>query len=348
MADQRDDPQGVHDRLAAAAGRDGLVREFLRRHGRGDARVEPLAGDASFRRYLRVVPAAGTEVVMDAPPEHGEDVAPFVAVARLLALCGLRPPAVLAADERLGLLLLEDLGDVTFEAALAAGASEAALYDAAVDVLAQLHRHAAPDWLPRYDDDAFASEHALFTDWYLPAVGREVDAGDRDAFLAEWRSLLPLARAVPEVVVMRDYHTRNLMWLPAAHGIARVGVLDFQDAVAGPCTYDMVSLLGDAYRDVPPGVRRRAVERHLAALGDVDGAAYELSLTTVGAQRRFKVIGTFTRLAHRDGKPGYLASIPRVWRGLDEALAHPSLAPLRELVDRWLPGGRRPVPPARP
>jgi aminoglycoside/choline kinase family phosphotransferase len=325
------------------------VREFLRRHGRGDARVEPLAGDASFRRYLRATPAEGApEVVMDAPPEHGEDVAPFVAVAGLLARSGLRPPAVLAADEPLGLLLLEDLGDLTYERALAAGASEAALYDAAIDVLARLHRHRPPDWLPRYDDEAFAAEHALFTDWYLPAVGRPVDAADRDAFLAEWRSLLPLARAVPEVVVMRDYHTRNLMWLPAAHGPARVGVLDFQDAVAGPCTYDMVSLLGDAYRDVPGRVRRRAVARHLAALDEVDPAAYELSLTILGAQRRFKVIGTFTRLAHRDGKPAYLASIPRVWRGLDEALAHPELGALRATVDRWLPGGRRPVPPPAP
>jgi N-acetylmuramate 1-kinase len=326
------------------ASRDAAIRAFLDAAGRPGAPFAMLAGDASFRRYLRL---PGGAVVMDAPPEQGEDVRPFAAVAGHLQSMGLHAPRVLAADERAGLLLLDDFGDATFERALAAGAAEEPLYDAAVDVLVALHRHPSPAWAPPYDRARLDEELALFTDWYLPAVrGRPTPAGERADFLRRWREPLAVACAVRTVLVLRDYHTRNLMWLPTERGLRRVGLLDFQDAVAGPLTYDLASLAGDAYRDVSPALAERMVGRYLAAAPAVDEDAFRRSLALISVHRWIKVIGIFTRLARRDGKVGYMAHIPLLWRRLDGALARPELAAVRDWVDGALPGGVRPVPGA--
>lgn len=334
-----------------AGARDRAIRGFLDGCGWGGATIEPLAADASFRRYLRARRAAATAVVMDAPPDR-EPVAPFAALARHLRGLGFSAPDVLAADGDAGLLLLEDLGDATFSRILARGGDEAALYRRATDALVALHRvpadRAIPPGLARYDDDSLAGEAALLVDWYAPAVlGEAPGAAARARYDACWRSAFPHCRSAPETLVLRDYHVDNLIWLDGRDGVAACGMVDFQDAVAGPASYDFVSLVEDARRDVPPALAREMRARYLAAFPSLDPPAFDASCAVLGAQRHCKVLGIFTRLCMRDGKPGYLRHIPRVWRMLEAALDHPVLAPVREWIDDTLPASARVVPDRR-
>jgi aminoglycoside/choline kinase family phosphotransferase len=321
------------------------IAVFLRRAGWGDAARAPLPGDASFRRYERLTAAGRRAVLMDAPPPK-ENVRPYLAVARHLRALGFGAPAIYAADEDAGLLVIEDLGDATFTRLLAEGADAAALYALAVDALAALHRRAdaAPDWLPPYDDARLLAEAELLTGWYMPAIGKPPSPAQVRDYRALWQAAFPTARAVPETLVLRDYHVDNLMLLPGRDGLAALGLLDFQDAVRGPVSYDLMSLLEDARRDVPDALQRPMRARYLAAFPALDPAAFDASLAALGAQRHAKVIGIFTRLCVRDGKPAYLAHIPRVFRLLERALAHPALGALRDWFDAALPPDARVVP----
>src|SRR6516162_7382167 len=202
----------------------------------------PLAGDASFRRYYRLAGNGGSAVLMDAPPPQ-EDIGPFVAVAGLLRELGLSAPEVLAQDRDEGFLLLEDFGDDTYTRLLARGADEPALYGLAVDTLVALQRAVelrGEVELPLYDMERLLGEAALLVDWYRPLVG-----GLREEYLALWRAVLPNAIVAPPTLVLRDYHVDNLMLLPDRPGVRGCGLLDFQDAVTGPPSYDLVSLLED-------------------------------------------------------------------------------------------------------
>lgn len=325
-----------------------LVADFLARAGREDAAVTLLAGDASFRKYFRVAtPAHGIEVLMDAPPPQ-EDVRPFVRIARHLTGLGLSAPRILAEDVDAGLLLLEDLGDDTYTRLLAKGEpTEEALYALAVDVLAALHKRPAPAGVPPYDLEKLLTEASLLTDWYVPATQGEdaLTHADRAAWLAAWRDALAAAQGVPDALVLRDFHVDNLMLLPGREGVAACGLLDFQDAVVGPVTYDLMSLLEDARRDIDPGLIARMTERYLGAFPDLDRDAFATSFAVLGAQRHAKVIGIFTRLCKRDGKPVYLRHIPRVWRLFTRSLAHPALRPVKDWVDTHIPPEKRTVPP---
>ena len=335
MAGADDKPR----RLAADA--------FLRAHGWQDARRWPLAGDASFRRYQRLEGPRGRAVLMDAPPP-AEDVRPFAAIARHLAALGLSAPRLLAGDDRAGFLLLEDLGDDVFTRLLAAGgAGEEALYLAAIDALVEVQRTPPPPGIAPYDDALFLEELSLLPDWFMPLAGLEATAGARRGFLALWRRLLPLARRAGECLVLRDYHADNLLWLPQRRGAARVGLLDFQDAVAGPAAYDVVSLLEDARRDVHPATAAAARARYLAAFPDRDADAFATACAVLGAQRNLKIAGIFCRLFVRDGKPAYLALLPRVWGHLARDLEHPALAPLAAWLDRCIPPAARGAPSAK-
>jgi hypothetical protein len=327
------------------AERAALIASFLAAQGWGEAERRPLPGDASFRRYVRLARGGERAMLMDAPPPH-EDVRPFVAVARLLHGLGLSAPRIDAEDVAAGLLLLEDFGDDTYTRLLAAGAGEGALYALAVDVLIALNESfsAAPS-LPPYDDTRLLAEAALLVDWYLPAMtGAPTDPALREEYLALWRALLPLARGVPDTLVLRDYHVDNLMRLGGRGGIAACGLLDFQDAVLGPMSYDLVSLLEDARRDVPHALAAAMRARFLAAFPALDRAAFDRSYAVLGAQRNCKIVGIFTRLLVRDGKPNYLAHIPRVWRLLAEDVCHPDLAPLARWLDRHVPPDLRRIP----
>jgi len=330
---------------APTSPRESLIRAFLATHGWGEADRGTLAGDASFRHYDRLRRGDETAVLMDAPPPQ-EDVRPFVALARHLDHLGLSAPRVMAADEENGLLLLEDLGDRTYTRCLAAGEDETALYALATDVLAEIATRpdAIPPGLPRYDDARLLTETTLLTDWYLPAqTGQTLAPDQREDYMAIWRRLFPVARIAPETLVLRDFHIDNLMRLERP-GLAGCGLLDFQDAVAGPATYDLMSLLEDARRDIDPLLVERMKQRWLDRVGGLDRTSFEAAWAVMAAQRHAKVIGIFTRLARRDGKPLYLCHIPRVWRRLEAALAHPVLSELAVWLDRIIPPGQRGVP----
>lgn len=324
---------------------------FLARHGWRLEDLRPLADDASFRRYLRLDDGRRRAVLMDAPPEH-EDVRPFVRVARHLRVLGLSAPEILAEDPQRGLLLLEDLGDGTFTRLLAAGADETRLYELAVDVLAHLHglpeAAAVPTGLPAYDDGRLLEEALLLTDWYMPAVpDAPCPPAARDAYVAAWSAVLPLVQRGPRTLVLRDFHVDNLMYLEGRPGIAACGLLDFQDAVAGHPAYDLMSLLEDARRDLDAGLKTAMLARYHAALETRDVDGFRSAFAILAAQRHAKVIGIFTRLCRRDGKPGYLAHIPRVWRLLEAALDHPALDPVRAWFQCHLPPESRRVPTER-
>ena len=334
-------PTSLGDRAEA-------IDRFLALHGWAGAERRPLAGDASFRRYERVARNGLTAVVMDAPPPQN-DVRPFVAIARVLAGLDLSAPRVDAVDEGQGLLLLEDLGDMTYGRALATGADEGALYRLAIDVLIALHRRFRPTGatLPAFDDARALREVELVLDWYWPALkGETVSKRVRESYRAAWRAVLPDRDSAPSTLALFDYHIDNLMWLPKRDGVKACGLLDFQDAIAGPVSFDLVSLLEDARRDVPPDLAADCIDRYLAAFPALDRKGFEMSYAVIGAQRSTRILGTFARLKLRDGKPAYLVHLPRVWRWIENDLAQPALGPVRAWFDRHIPSGERRVPAA--
>ncbi len=321
---------------------------FLDACGWGGAVPAPLAADASFRAYWRLRQDDRRAVVMDAPPPR-EDVGAYVSIAAILHGLGLSAPEIFAEDRAQGFLLIEDFGDDSYNRALAGGADEPALYALAVDTLVALQQAVAangPAKLPPYDLTRLLDEAALLVDWYLPAVsGRPLDPALREEYLTLWRGLLPLAtEPFAPTLVLRDYHIDNLMLLHDRAGVRRCGLLDFQDAVRGPPAYDLVSLVEDARRDVAPALREAMIARWLGAFPALDRRTFRMSAAVLAAQRNSKIIGIFTRLWRRDGKPGYLAHIPRVWRLLEQDLAAPALAPIGNWLDRHLPPGARRAP----
>src|SRR5215469_8017337 len=240
---------------------------FLDACGWGRFAAVPLTGDASFRRYYRLAGGGSSTVLMDAPPPQ-EEVGPYVVVAGLLRRLGFSAPEVLAEDHEEGFLLLEDFGDDTYTRLLDRGFDEPALYALAVDTLIALQRAvgaAGPPELPPYDTTRLLAEAALLADWYQPAVsGAPLEPGLREQYLALWRTVLPLAVVSPPTLVLRDYHVDNLMLLAGRPGVQGCGLLDFQDAVAGPSSYDLVSLLEDARRDIPAALQQEMTERSVA------------------------------------------------------------------------------------
>jgi aminoglycoside/choline kinase family phosphotransferase len=325
--------------------REPLIADFLAHAGWGNAERSVLADDASFRRYDRLVRGGEQAVLMDAPPPM-EDVRPFIHIDRLLRRMGLSAPKILAEDAETGLLLLEDLGDNTYTRVLAEGGDEAALYELALDLLIALHRRfEGNETLPPYDDEAFLTEATLLTDWYMPALnGQETQAALRAEYCELWLAALTQARRMPATLVLRDYHVDNMILRRERPGVAACGLLDFQDARLGPVTYDLASLFEDARRDVPPALTANLLERYLDAFPELDREAFAASYAIMGAQRSAKILGIFTRLDRRDGKPGYLPHIPRVWRWLEGDLAHPALAGLRAWFERALPPETRVTP----
>ena len=271
---------------------------FLTAHGWGDATIEPLAGDASFRRYFRVRRGADRAVLMDAPPPH-EDPRPFLSIAAWLAERRFAAPRIHAADAEQGLVLL-----------------------------VELRRHPAADVRP-YDRAELHRETGLLVDWYCPALGIEPD---REAYHAAWDQVFDHALAATPVTVLRDYHAENLMLVGEQRTL---GLLDFQDALAGHPAYDLVSLLQDARRDVEPSLEEAMLARYRAATGE--GQAFLDAYHVLGAQRNAKILGIFTRLWKRDGKPRYPTLCPRVWSYLARDLSYPALAPVARWFDDTIP-----------
>ena len=292
---------------------------FLDAHGWGGAQILPVAGDASFRRYFRAIEAGRQAILMDAPPPH-EDPRPFIAVAEWLVERDFAAPAILACDLDQGLVLIEDFGDIRLrETVDAAPDEELSLYAPAIDLLVRLRAEPAGP-VPPYDRAVLKREAGLFIEWYCSAVGIERDLAGWDA---AWESVFDHAVAETPVTVLRDYHAENLMLVGPERSL---GLLDFQDALAGHPAYDLVSLLQDARRTVDPAVEAAMLARYRAAADA--GEDFMNAYHVLGAQRNAKILGIFTRLWKRDGKPHYATMCPRVWTYLERDLAQPVMAPV--------------------
>jgi N-acetylmuramate 1-kinase len=309
--------------------------------GRPPEQLAPASADASFRRYFRAWAGGDSFVAMDAPPGR-EDLEPFLRVATLLAGAGVHVPSVFAQDPEQGFLLLSDLGSTQMLAALRAGADPDRLYAEALGMLVRLQRVPAPAAraLPRYDAAQLQREMALFPEWFIARhLGLELTAAESHALAAACATLERAALAQPQVLVHRDYHSRNLM----VCADDSPGVLDFQDAVFGPVTYDLVSLLKDCYVRWPrPRVLGWLDAYRAAAVSagvDVgqDRVAFVRDFDLMGLQRHLKVLGIFARLWYRDGKPGYLRDLPLVLDYvLEVTAAFPALAELDRLLRQRL------------
>ena len=323
--------------------RAAALSAFVAAAGWGSAMPAHLAGDASNRSYLRLTQNGQSAVLMDSPPGTSDDPAAFVQIAAHLNALGLSAPAVLASNLRDGFLLLEDLGDALFARVLQADpAAELALYTAATDVLVHLQRQPAPAGLANLTPADWAQAAVLALEWYATAVTGHTP--DPTRFIACLTDRLARSCDAPAVLILRDFHAENLLWLPARNGLARVGLLDFQLAQMGQPGYDLVSLLQDARRDVSPAVeqaliRRFAEEtaRETARETALSPDAFSVAYAALGAQRALRILGIFARLCLVAGKPGYVRLIPRVWGQLQRNLAHPDLAALRAICDQVLP-----------
>lgn len=302
--------------------RRALSEAFVARAGWGDAERRFLAGDASDRSYDRLTRGAASVVLMDAPPGKGDDPAVFAAMAGHLARLGLSPPRVLATDYENGFLLLEDLGDGLFARILEREpAREAELYAAAVDVLVTVQSAPAPAGLADLSAEDWARAAEFAFTWYKRAV-----TGDGSGDLSVLARLMRDHADGRRVLILRDYHAENLLWLPEREGVARVGLLDFQLGQMGQAGYDLVSLLQDARRDVSEATEAAMMARFVAATG---ARGFDAAYAVLGAQRALRILGIFARLCLVAGKAGYVALIPRVWGQLQRNLAHPALEPLR-------------------
>ncbi|MBF0293758.1 MAG: phosphotransferase [Magnetococcales bacterium] len=323
---------------------DDAAMDFLRAILGRDVTVTPVAGDASFRRYFRAESPAGRFIFMDAPPDK-EDSTPFLDIARFLHPHGVRVPQVVEARVASGHILLEDFGDVTFLKALEAGTPPETLYQPAVETLLAMQAtprdgsciaHDRP-----FDHAMLSRELALFTDWYVEGIlATPIPPADRQAFLAAFGTLLDGILTQPWTFVHRDYHSRNLMWHEE-----RVGVLDFQDAVMGPVTYDLASLLRDCYVAWDAPFRDQVMDwwfadERIRRIYPVSREQLQKDFDWMSIQRNLKAVGIFGRLSRRDGKHGYLNDIPRTMGYIRENLAkYPELTPLRGLIDRFAPTG---------
>jgi N-acetylmuramate 1-kinase len=343
------------------------VRDFIAESGMSEAQRRRLPGDASTRSYERLALGGRRLILMnwprrpDGPPLRdgkpysaiahlADNVVPFVAIAKGLRERGLPAPEIYDADIDQGLILIEDFGDQGVVEGDPPVPVEAR-YEVAVDALLALHAQALPDVLPvaphleyripAYDMEAFLIEAELLLDWYLPRLEVTIPQAGRETFRSLWRELLQGAIEAPLTWVLRDYHSPNLMWRPERSDLARLGLLDFQDAVMGPPAYDLASLLQDARVDVAEATELALLGRYVrmrrAADPDFDGAQFIKLYVTLAAQRASKILGIFARLDRRDGKPQYLRHIPRVWGYLQRSLAHPALAALSEWYGAHVP-----------
>jgi aminoglycoside/choline kinase family phosphotransferase len=320
--------------------RDSLIEQFLAANGFKLHDSRPLAQDASFRRYLRLKNA----VLMDAPPP--EDVRPFLRIAAHLASLGLSVPRILAADETNGLVIEEDLGDELFSTILTAANAET-LLDAAIDALIVMQRAAPPSGVPVWGKTAMieTATGTLF-DWWWPATHGTASPKEARAEVTHaLASMLDPVETGWHTLVHRDFFAGNLLWLPDRTGPRRAGVIDFQGAATGHPAYDLVSLLQDARRDIPPAWEERAIARYLTARPEYDPGTFRAAYDACAAQRHLRVACQWVRLAKRDGRAQYLAHGPRTWQLLTRALTRPAAAPLAAALDRWVPYDQRRNPP---
>ncbi|MEP2102300.1 MAG: phosphotransferase [Parasphingorhabdus sp.] len=314
------------------------AKDFLNDHGWEGAEILPVAGDASFRRYFRVIAGDRKAILMDAPPPH-EDPRPFIHIARHLKAQQFAAPEIFGEDLTHGLVLLEDFGDHRMREHLDHHPEdEEAIYRQTIDLIKALHQKPAAD-LPHYDWEQYLREVNLLPEWYCPVQSLDVDL---TGFVDAWQAVLEpvIASQTSPVTVLRDYHAENIMLLDDD----RLGLLDFQDALAGHAAYDLVSMLQDARRDVSDVLEEAMLQYYLDGLSEREASQFRSHYAILGAQRNTKIIGIFTRLYARDGKARYLDFLPRMWRLLEKDLAHSDLAPVAVWFDQNIPDDVRSKP----
>ena len=319
--------------------RSALATAFLAGASWATATRAPLAGDASARRYERLTnPETGqTAVLMDAPPEQGETVHRFVELARHLRAQGLSAPEILAEDPAQGFLLIEDLGDDLFTRVIARDPTlEAPLYEAATDLLVALRDMPLMAGLDSYGPALLAEKTDIAFDHYVSGITGDDVSETRDRFIDRFGDLLHQTVQGPKVLILRDYHAENLIWLPDRSDLARVGLLDFQDAVVGHPAYDLVSLLQDIRRDVPARIEMPMIARFIEATG-ADDHEFRTAYAVLGVQRNLRILGVFARLSRDLGKTRYLALMAAVWRHVMRDLEHPAMAGIADLLRETLP-----------
>lgn len=350
----------IYDRFL----RSRTIRSFLDDNGYREAKRQFFQGDASARAYETVEAAGHAPAILmnaprrpDGPPVRdglpysrlahlAEDVVPFVAIASRLREMDLAAPRIPAADLDAGLLIVEDLGRTGVLDRH--GRPRVECYEAAIDVLAALHEAPLERTIslgetvygvPAYDNRALAIETELLTDWYLPwRNGRPAAEDERQSYRAAWEKPFAMAGQSEKALVLRDYHSPNLIWRPDELGLKRIGIIDFQDAVIGPSAYDVASLVQDARVDIDPDLAERLLlryeERRMQANPLFDRPAFRAAYAIMAAQRAAKIFGIFVRLKVRDGKPGYIQHLPRIERYMKAVIGHEALQPLRS----WLSG----------
>ena len=315
--------------------RQNLRDDFLRDAGWNPARRESLGGDASARHYVRLFLHDQTRLLMDAPPGQADDVADFVHIDHHLLSIGLSAPRIDSQDLIHGFLLIEDFGAGVFACLMQADpACERLLYVAAIDALVHLQSCPPATGIPALSVADWAQSAQLVLDWYRFAITG--DRADDTQLTATLQDCLHRLTSLPAVMIHRDFHAENLMWLPERDGLKRVGFLDFQLAQMGQPGYDLVSLLQDARRDVSPGLQADMV-RHFLTITGRSEATFLAGYACLGALRALRILGIFARLCLVAGKPGYVALIPRVWAQLQRNLAHPELQSLKQVCDSLLP-----------
>jgi aminoglycoside/choline kinase family phosphotransferase len=311
------------------------VDDFLKAAGWDTAQQTHLAGDASERRYTRLLRGADKCILMHTPPESVDDPAAFVAISHHLAQLNISAPQIYFSDLTQGLLLIEDFGDALFAPLMAADPTlERPLYRAATDVIASVQAAAPLRDIPDMTAQDWAQAACFALDWYRFAICG--DTVDTPTFKNRLADLLNLHADTPKVMILRDYHADNLLWLDDRTGVARVGVLDFQLAQLGRPAYDLVSLLQDARRDVSPLVQADCYKHFIQKTGCSE-SEFSAQYAVVGAQRALRILGVFARLCLVKGKPDYLRLLPRVWRDLSRNLCHPALADFAKFCETVLP-----------
>lgn len=314
------------------------ARQFLTGSAWQSAKMMLIAGDASARRYFRLMPEIGeTAILMDAPPPESGNIGSFLGVADLLRNLGLSAPRMIKADVTAGFVLMEDLGDALYAHQIALNPTlEQQLYETAVDVLVKLDAAPVADWLPAFDATTMSRQISPVYDWYLRGVSDRGEDSHKSAFQAELEAILCRYCEKTPRMLLRDYHAENLIWLSGRSGVARVGLLDFQDAMSGPAGYDLVSLLLDARRDVAPDVANATIARFVADTNR-DFEQFSAAFAAIGLQRNLRILGVFARLCLAHGKPRYIAFMPRVWGHVQACLSHPALASLASMAQDDLP-----------
>jgi len=359
--------------------REALRLSFLKSAGLSGAARAPLPGDASTRRYERLTTTSGASLMLmdqapaaESPPcdpawspaerhAHGWNavarlsagrIEAFAAVAAHLKSLSLSAPEIIAVDAPNGLTVIEDFGDALFARVIEAGEAEAPLYLAAVEALARLHAAGRPpetlagpagDWpMLVYDETALQGGADLFVEWMPKLEPRLVfDADAVSEWRAAWAPIVASGATGASVMAHRDYHAENLIWLPEREGPARVGLIDFQDAVIAHPSWDLHSLLQDARRDVPPALEVEALDRYFALRPDIDRDAFMADYAGLAALNEARILGIFARLIARDGKPRYRAFMPRMWAHLNANLRAPGLRAVASWMDRHVPEGVR-------